>query len=319
MNVLVTGAAGFIGSHLAERLVTLGHTVRGLDCLTDFYSNQLKNLNLSQLQTQGIDVSLLDLVSGNLADAVADIDIVFHLAAQPGLSSTTPFDTYVRNNLIATHQLLNVLEKSSTLKLFVNVSTSSVYGADATRDETTLPKPTSTYGVTKLAAEQLALAFQREGSVPVCSMRLFSVYGPRERPEKLYPKLIESILSKKKFPLREGSKIHERSYTYIDDAVNGLTATLDHCEQCVGEIFNIGTDICITTGEGIDIVENIIGQKALISNEPRRTGDQLKTHANISKARRILGYNPTTSAEDGLRNEVEWYQENIFEKIDLWS
>ena len=317
MNILVTGAAGFIGSHLAERLMARGHSVRGLDCLTGYYARALKELNVSELLEKGIVLLPLDLAADDLSSAVQDIEMVYHMAAQPGISATTSFETYVRNNVVATYRLLEAVQQSPTLQGFINISTSSVYGAYATGDETSEPKPTSYYGVTKLAAEQLVLAYQRTRGLPACSMRLFSVYGPRERPEKLYPKLIQAILEDKELLLYEGSEHHVRSYTYVDDAVDGLVAVLDHWDRCAGEIFNIGTDTTITTGEGIRIVEEIIGKAVRITRRPKREGDQLKTEANIGKAQRILGYQPTTRPREGLRKQVEWYRRCILGRIDL--
>ncbi len=317
MNILVTGAAGFIGSHLAERLIARGHSVRGLDCLTDYYARALKELNVSELLEKGIVFLPLDLAADDLSSAVQDIEMVYHVAAQPGISATTSFETYVRNNVVATYRLLEAVQQSPTLQGFINISTSSVYGAYATGNETSEPKPTSYYGVTKLAAEQLALAYQRTRGLPACSMRLFSVYGPRERPEKLYFKLIQAILEDRELLLYEGSEHHVRSYTYVDDAVDGLVAVLDHWDRCAGEIFNIGTDTTITTGEGIRIVEEIIGKPVRIARRPEREGDQLKTQANIEKAQRILGYQPTTRPREGLRKQVEWYRQCILGRIVL--
>lgn len=316
MNILVTGAAGFIGSHLAERLVASGHSVRGLDCLTAYYARVLKEMNVSELLQKGIDVLPLDLADDDLSSAVQDIEVVYHVAAQPGISATTSFETYVRNNVVATYRLLEAVQQSPTLLGFINISTSSVYGAYATGDETSEPKPTSYYGVTKLAAEQLVLAYQRTRGLPACSMRLFSVYGPRERPEKLYFKLIQAILEDKELLLYEGSEHHVRSYTYIDDAVDGLVVVLDHWDRCVGEVFNIGTNTTITTGEGIRIVEGIIGKPVRITKRPKREGDQLKTQANIEKARSLLGYEPITRPREGLRKQIEWYRQSILGKID---
>jgi UDP-glucuronate 4-epimerase len=317
MNILVTGAAGFIGSHLAERLIARGHSVWGLDCLTDYYARALKELNVRELLKKGIVFLPLDLAQDDLDSAVRDIEMVYHVAAQPGITATTPFETYVRNNVTATYRLLEAVQRSPTLQGFINISTSSVYGAYATGDERSEPKPTSYYGVTKLAAEQLALAYQRTRGLPACSMRLFSVYGPRERPEKLYFKLIQAILEDKELLLYEGSEHHIRSYTYVDDVLDGLVAVLDHWEPCVGEIFNIGTDTTITTGEGIRIVEEIVGKPARIVRGRKREGDQLKTQANIEKARRILGYEPATRPREGLTRQVEWYRQCILGKIDL--
>lgn len=311
MNILVTGAAGFIGSHLAERLVALGHTVRGVDALTDYYARELKELNLRDIQQQGVTVMPLDLAKDDLSEAMRDVQIVYHLAAQPGLSATTTFETYLRNNISATQRLLEAARASSSFQGFLNISTSSVYGYDATGDETTEPRPTSFYGVTKLAGEQLVLAYARDHGMPNCSLRLFSVYGPRERPEKLYHGLIRSMFEDREFPIFEGSEEHVRSYTYVDDIVDGLVLALEHVDQCKGEIFNIGSDTAITTGEGIRLIEEIIGKPARLVRKPRRTGDQLKTHANIEKARRVLGYNPTTSAREGLAAEVEWYRRQV--------
>lgn len=317
MDILVTGAAGFIGSHLAERLIASGHSVRGLDCFTDYYARALKELNVSELLEKEIDFLPLDLAEDDLSSAVRDIEMVYHVAAQPGISATTSFETYVRNNLTATYRLLEAVQQSPALRGFVNISTSSVYGAYATGDETSEPKPTSYYGVTKLAAEQLVLAYQRTRGLPASSMRLFSVYGPRERPEKLYFKLIQASLEDKELLLYEGSEHHVRSYTYIDDAVDGLVAVLAHWDRCVGEIFNIGTDTTITTGEGIRIVEDLIGKPVRITRRPKREGDQLKTQASIEKARRILGYEPATRPREGLKRQIEWYKQRILGKIDL--
>ena len=317
MNILVTGAAGFIGSHLSERLVALGHSVRGLDCLTGNYARALKDLNVREITRSGVAFLPLDLVEDDLRPAVQDVEVIYHLAAQPGISTTDTLATYVRNNITATHRLLEAARQAPSLRGLVYISTSSVYGAEATGDETSEPRPTSYYGVTKLAAEQLALAYTRDRGFPACSLRLFSVYGPRERPEKLYPKLIRCMLEDRPFPLFEGSEHHLRSYTYVGDILDGLVAALQNLDGCIGEIFNIGTDSAITTGEGMCIVEEIIGKPAVIDRKPKRAGDQLKTHANIEKARRILGYNPTTTPREGLEQAVRWYRMNVLGKIDF--
>jgi UDP-glucuronate 4-epimerase len=316
MNILITGAAGFIGSHLAERLVDLGHDVRGIDCFTDYYARALKELNARQVAEKGVGLLPLDLAEDDLDEAVEGTEFVYHAAAQPGISATTPYETYVKNNLTATYRLAQAVKGSPAFRGFINISTSSVYGGDATGPETTVCRPTSYYGVTKLAAEQLVLAYARDQRFPACSLRLFSVYGPRERPEKLYPKLIRSILEKREFPLFEGSEHHLRSYTYVGDIVDGLVAVLNHWDACVGEIFNIGTDVAITTGEGIHTVEDIIGTRAKIAVKPKRPGDQLRTHANIGKARELLGYDPRTTAREGLEKEVAWYRQHIHGIID---
>jgi UDP-glucuronate 4-epimerase len=320
VKILVTGAAGFIGSHLCERLKSLGHDVAGLDSYDDYYSIELKKLNAKDLKEQGIKVEKVDLAEDDLTEIVKDVEIVYHVAAQPGISSKVPFEKYVRNNITSTFRLVEAVEKSKTLKMFINTTTSSVYGAHATDAEDAAPKPTSYYGVTKLAAEQLVLAYYRDKNFPACAIRPFSVYGERERPEKLYPMVIHSMLDEKyKFPFFEGSESHLRSYTYIGDIIDGYVAILDNLDKCLGEIFNLGLDTAITTGEGIKALEKAAGMKAKFEIRPKRAGDQEETRANIDKARKILGYNPTTTPEEGLLKEFEWYKEKIWQKINLYQ
>jgi UDP-glucuronate 4-epimerase len=308
MNLLVTGAAGFIGSHLAEALARAGHRVVGIDAFTDFYDRSIKEENASAASAAGAEIRRLDLVTDDLSEALRGTDAVFHLAAQPGLSSLTTFDDYVRNNLLATSRLLAAVQAAGGSARFLNVSTSSVYGAEATGDETTLPAPTSVYGVTKLAAEQLVLARHREGVLRACSLRIFSVYGPRERPDKLFARLIRGVLEGSAIALFDGSEQHRRSFTYIGDIVRGITLAFERWDAACGEILNIGSDVESTTGEGIALVERLLGKRARLTRLPPRAGDQVHTHANIEKARRLLGYAPATSLEQGLRAEIEWHQ-----------
>ncbi len=314
MKILVTGAAGFIGSHLSQKLAQEGHSVIGIDSLNNYYDLELKQLNVKDIIEDGVEFHHINLTDNGIENLVKDAEIIYHLAAQPGISDSTSFDDYLENNFLATKNLTDFALKSKSLKLFINVATSSIYGKQATDPEISEPKPTSFYGVTKLAAEQLVMAYSREKEFPACSLRLFSVYGPRERPEKLYPKLIHSILSDTPFPLFEGSREHLRSFTYIDDIINGFMAVLNHQGKCIGEIFNIGSDIQITTGEAIDLVEKLMCKKAKFDMKPKRTGDQLATHANIQKAKKILGYKPLTKPEDGFLAEIEWFKTKIFKR-----
>lgn len=312
MKIVVTGAAGFIGSHLAETLARQGHDVVGIDCFTDYYSARLKQANAEDVEAAGVTLHRLDLATDDLAPALDGVEFVFHLAGQPGISATTPLADYVRNNIVATDQLLTACQQQNSLRCFVNVATSSVYGRHAYDPETEPPKPTSYYGVTKLAAEQLALALHREKGFPATSLRIFSVYGPRERPEKLYPKLIRSILTDTPFPLFEGSQTHSRSYTFVGDIVAGFVAVLGQPDKVIGEIINMGSDVEMSTGEGIAIIEQITGKKAKLDIRPRRPGDQLHTCANIGKAWELLGYAPFTQLAEGLKAEVDWYVNRIY-------
>lgn len=316
MKIVVTGAAGFIGSHLAEALLESGHKVSGIDSFDSYYSPQLKERNAAALASRGIEIARLDLSlpdgspaspeSKALDQALASVDAIYHLAAQPGNSANTSFDSYLKNNVIATYNLLEAAKRAS-VKHVINISTSSVYGFFAEDDENAAPKPVSHYGVTKLAAEQLVLAQARKSDgIPACSVRLFSVYGERERPDKLYPLLIKAAFTGEEFPLFAGSEQHMRSFTYVRDAVSGLMAVLNNWEAANGEIFNIGSDSCISTGQGIAIVERLVGREIPKRILPARPGDQLSTKANIAKARHLLGYNPSTPPETGLAKMVEW-------------
>ncbi len=315
MKILVTGVAGAIGSHLAERLLAMGHEVVGIDALTPYYSPAIKKINIKDVETAGGVVHILDLAEDNFEHALEGVTVIYHFAAQPGISAETPFEDYLKNNVVATQKLLEAAKKSPTLKLFAHASTSSVYGSRANGDETTEPKPTSYYGVTKLAAEQLALASHRDQGLPVTVLRLFSVYGERERPEKFFHKLIKAMHEDKEVPMHEGSEDHVRSYTYINDIVDGCISVLNNHDSVIGEIFNLGTDRTATTGEGLAIVERIMGKKALIKRLPKRPGDQLETAANIKKMRETLGYDPKVTLEGGLQAAIDWYREKIHNKL----
>ncbi len=314
MKILVTGAAGAIGSHLSERLLSLGHEVIGIDVLTPYYSPDIKRVNAHDVESKGGKVFKVDLSVDDLEHRVEDFDFIFHLAAQPGISAATTFDDYVKNNIFATRKILDRALKMKNLKGFVHVSTSSVYGLYAQGDETSETKPTSNYGVTKLAAEQLALSYHRSSGLPVSVLRFFSVYGERERPEKLYHKLIKAILEDRDFSLYEGSENHLRSYTHVDDIVDGCVLVMDNFHKAVGEIFNVGNDTVMTTGQGIDLIQEIIGKPARFIKLPPRSGDQKETAADISKMREVFGYSPKVSLKDGLKKEVDWYISKLHKK-----
>lgn len=317
MQIVVTGAAGFVGSHLAQRLAGLGHTVIGIDCFTDYYARALKTLNAESVRHSGVRLLELDLAADDLTDAVREVEIVYHLAAQPGISRQVPFETYVRNNLIATHRLVEAVKGLASLRCFVNASTSSVYGYYATSREDAEPKPASYYGVTKLAAEQLVLAHWREQTLPACSFRLFSIYGERERPDKIFPRLIRCALSGEAFPLYAGSENHSRSFTYVGDAVDGLVAALSRIDRCLGKIVNLGSDHEVPVREAIRTVEAIAGRAIQTVSRPRRSGDQLHTRADITLARELLDYAPRTSLPEGIRAEVEWFQMEVVKRLGL--
>lgn len=312
MKILVTGAVGFIGSHTAERLVELGHEVIGVDSFNDYYSVALKTLNAEAISKKGVRVIKKDLLDQDLVSVLPlDVDYIFHFAAQPGIAKTSTFDDYLSNNILATKNIVDYALQCSALKLFVNISTSSIYGLEATFSEDEPPKPASYYGVTKLAAEQLALQKTRENEMRVCSLRLYSVIGPRERPEKMYTKLIELGLKGEAFPLFEGSDKHLRSFTYVGDIVDGIVSVIGMESTVDGEIINLGTETEHTTQQGIEAVEKVLDRSIKIKVIPSRPGDQLRTKANIDKARTLLGYNPKTTLLEAVEKQVEWYKANF--------
>lgn len=318
MNILVTGAAGFIGSHTAEKLASIGFNVTGVDNLSGYYSKQLKLLNVASLKDNGVEFIEMDLrYADQYKKLPGHFDYIFHFAAQPGLSATSTFDDYLSNNVTATHELTGFAKRNNGLGLFVNISTSSIYGLDASKDETAAPMPASYYGVTKLAAEQLVLSESRNKIFNACSLRLYSVYGPRERPDKLYTKLIKAALENTPFTLIEGSLQHKRSFTYVGDIVDGILKVINKEEAINNEIFNIGTSVQHTTAEGIEAVENLTGKRIQFEMLPPRPGDQLSTKAIIDKAGKMLNYNPQTSLHDGILQQVNWYKINkeVFEKF----
>lgn len=312
MKILITGAAGFIGSHTAERLRASGHDVIGVDNFSPYYSLKLKQLNAIALKNADIPILICDLRDPNLSSVLpTDVEYIFHFAAQPGISATSTFEDYFTNNIIATKNLIDYALECKNLKLFVNIGTSSIYGLEATFTEDAAPKPASHYGVTKLAAEQLVLQKSREKEFKACSLRLYSVIGPRERPEKMYTKLIDSGLKGEPFPLYEGSDKHLRSFTYVGDIVDGIVSVIGNEKKIDGEIINLGTEEEHTTREGIEAVEKVLGKQIKIKIIPKRAGDQLRTKANIDKARRLLGYNPSTSLLDAVSHQVNWFKANF--------
>ncbi len=315
VRVLITGCAGYIGANLALRLRAAGVGVVGLDGFTDYYSVGLKRATAARLVAEGVDLVEANLVSDDLQGAFDSVDAVVHFAAQPGISAATPWEDYNSNNVVATHRLLEAAQMVGVTR-FVNISSSSVYGLRAMDSEVGEPRPASWYGETKLAAELEVMGAHRLNGFPACSLRLFSVYGERERPDKMFPRLIRSIATGEEFPLFEGSWEHQRSFTYVGDICEAIDCVLRSWDRAEGEIFNVGTDQCFTTGEAIEAVQEIMGKRARIKILPPRPGDQAATHANIEKIRKTLGWEPRTSLKVGLERMVNWYMDEVHGKID---
>ena len=305
MKCVVTGCAGFIGSHLAERLLADGHAVVGVDAFTDYYPRPIKESNLSGFRDHPqFRLHEHDLATGNLAAIVEGAEYVFHLAAMPGLTrSWIDFDTYARCNLTATHRLLEAVKGSATLKKFVYASTSSVYGKYASGDEALPTKPSSPYGITKLAGEQLARVYLDEFDVPTAVLRFFSVYGPRQRPDMGYHLFIKWILEGTPIKLT-GDGLQVRGNTYVGDCVDAVIQT--GLKAMPGETFNLGGGEITTIIDVIRTIERLAGKPAKIERHPPRKGDQLATGADVTKLWRHLGWKPGPGLEAGLAKQIEW-------------
>jgi len=312
-KILVTGAAGFIGSHLAKRLIALGHEVIGVDSLTDYYSVKLKRQNIKDITEKGVKFYEIDLLDDKIAEICQDVEIVYHLAAQPGISDQVPLEAHIRNNILATDKLMKVVKNLPSLKLFIYISTSSVYGKIAISSEEAIINPISYYAITKLAAEQLVLSYFKSHALPVCAVRLYSTYGPRERPEKMIIRLVKSVVTGQEVPIYDGSLDHSRSYTYVSDIIDGLILFLDKLDLCRGEIFNLGSDKEYSNKELIELIEALAGKSANKISLPARGSDQLRTKANIEKIKRVLSYQPKVSLSQGLEKTLDWYKK-IHEK-----
>ncbi|MFN0070708.1 MAG: NAD-dependent epimerase/dehydratase family protein [Chloroflexota bacterium] len=304
MRCLVTGAAGFIGSHLAERLVADGHDVVGLDCFMPYYPRPIKERNLAGLRSSGhFAFHELDLRSAELAPALDGVEVIFHEAAMAGLAASwVDFDLYMTCNIQATQRLLDAC-RGHDLRSFVHISTSSVYGEDALGDEQTLPAPISPYGATKLAAERLAVAYHKVFGVPSVILRYFSVYGPRQRPDMGYNIFIDRVLRGEPIALF-GDGEQTRGNTFITDCVNATLLGAERGQP--GEVYNIGGGEARSVNWVIETIADLAGKPARVRREAARAGDQRHTMADISKARSALGYEPTMPLRDGLAAQVAW-------------
>jgi nucleoside-diphosphate-sugar epimerase len=306
MKCLVTGSAGFIGSHLCERLTRDGHTVVGIDAFIPYYPRAIKEANLLHLRAQpAYQHCPLDLRFDALDAALDGVEVVFHLAAMPGLArSWTDFDLYQSCNLTATHRLLEAVRAAPSVKRFIYASTSSVYGRYSIGDETMPVRPISPYGVTKLAAEHLCRSYEEFG-LPLVVLRYFSVYGPRQRPDMGYHRFITALLEQRPITVYGDGK-QTRGNTYIDDCVNATVAVLD---GPIGETYNLGGSETASVWNILEKLEAILGRRAVIRQRPARPGDQRSTVADTSKLERLLGWRAGTSLDEGLEQQVAWQRE----------
>lgn len=310
MKVVVTGAAGFIGSHLTEKLLAGGDDVVGIDCLTDYYDRARKERNLEPSRGHArFSFEELDLVDDNLSAALDGASVVYHLAGQPGVRPSwgSQFDQYVRDNIIATQRLLECL-KGSPIKRLVFAGSSSVYG-DAEMfptKESALPRPVSPYGVTKLAAEHLTRLYTRNFDIPVVAVRYFTVYGPRQRPDMAFARFMQALSDGQEIEVY-GDGEQTREFTFVSDAVEGTIKAAG--ADVIGQVFNLGGGSRVTVNQVLATLEEISGMKVRRQNLPAAPGDPRHTGASINLARERLGWEPRVSLREGLDKQWRWFQE----------
>jgi nucleoside-diphosphate-sugar epimerase len=297
VKYVVTGAAGFIGSHLAEALQLAGHEVAGIDAFTDYYDPGRKEEN-----ARGLDVTRLDLAEEDLD--LAGADGVFHLAGQPGVRSFGPvFVDYVRRNVLATQRVFETASAAGVRVVFA--SSSSIYGEAETYPtrEDTSPQPISPYGITKLACEHLARAYAQGFGLDVVALRYFTVYGPRQRPDMALERIVEALAACTPFELY-GDGSQSRSFTYVADAVAATIAAMERAPA--GAVYNVGGGEEATMREAIATLERIAGRQLDLRVGPPASGDVRRTSADVSRIGADLGWEPRFGLEEGLREQWSW-------------
>jgi UDP-glucuronate 4-epimerase len=307
MRALVTGCAGFIGSHLSESLLEDGHEVVGIDCFNDNYARPQKLRNLERARSwEGFDFIPIDLARGELDDLVVDCEVIFHLAAEPGvrMSWGNRFESYARNNVMATQHLLEAA-RAVPERRFVYASSSSIYGqADRfPTPEDATPAPVSPYGATKLTGEHLVNLYHANYGLDTAALRYFSVYGPRQRPDMAFTIFARALLEGRPLQLFGGDQT--RDFTFVGDVVQATRSVGDGAGP-PGTVVNIGGGSRVSLREALAALEQVSGQTAEIESTDSKLGDVRDTSADISKARALIDYRPTTALEDGLGAQWRW-------------
>lgn len=317
MKVLVTGVAGFIGSHVAEALLARGDSVVGVDCFLDYYPRSVKERNLRVCRDQdAFSFVEADLATADLAPVVDGCGAVIHLAAQAGVRASwgQDFRIYVDSNIHATQRLLEACAPSKPR--FVYSSSSSIYGdaPDLPTVETTLPRPISPYGVSKLAAEHLCKLYTQASGIPTISLRYFTVYGPRQRPDMAFHRFLRAQLQGDRLQLYDDGE-QTRDFTFVADAVAANLLAIENGTP--GAAYNIGGGSRVSVNHVLEIIGELTGRPPEVDRQEKQKGDVRDTHAAADAARDELRWTPKTKLRDGLAAELEWLRGEIDEATPL--
>lgn len=312
-SILVTGAAGFIGSHLCEYLVSSGHQVTGIDRFSDYYSPRLKLWNFETARSAGTRLVEADLLEIDLVSLLSGFTHVVHLAGQPGVRPSwgESFDWYLRDNVAATQALLEASNRSAQIEKFVYASSSSVYGDAETypTSESATTAPRSPYGVTKLAGENLTTLYAKNFGLPTISLRFFTVYGARQRPDMAFHRLLRSLLSAVPFTvLGDGSQVRE--FTNVSDIVKAIGKAL-FAPTPAGSVVNLSGGSSISLSDAIATAEELTNTRLLVNYAATAHGDVHRTGGNTDRALELLNWSPEMNLRDGLRSEIAWIEEAI--------
>ena len=302
MRYVVTGAAGFIGSQLLRTLLERGHDATGWDAFTDYYDPALKEEN-----ARGLPVERLDIGADTLD--LDGVDGVFHLAGQSGVKSFgSVFPVYVRQNVLASQRLFESSAQARVRTVFA--SSSSIYGDAASypTTEDTVPRPLSPYGITKLACEHLAQAYRQEFGLDIVTLRYFTIYGPRQRPDMAFAHMVAALAENRSFELF-GDGTQSRSFTYVDDAVEATIGAMERGSS--GSTFNVGGGSEVSMLQAIEALGSIAGRRLEIVRSPRREGDATRTAADTSRIRDEIGWEARTSFEEGLAAQWRWAADRV--------
>ncbi|AQA01857.1 UDP-glucose 4-epimerase [Mycobacterium sp. MS1601] len=312
-RVVVTGIAGFIGSTLAEKLLASDPSIEivGIDRFTDYYPREIKSANVESLRDSGVTIVEEDIVGLDLDELLDGTEVIFHQAGQPGVRPSwgNSFDAYTHDNILASQRLLEAARRSTSLKRFVYASSSSVYG-DAERFptlETDTPHPLSPYGVTKLAAEHLMGLYARNFGVPTVSLRYFTVFGPRQRPDMAFTRFITRALLGRPIQLF-GTGEQIRDFTFVDDVVRANMAAASAAAVSPGSVYNVSGGGSVSVNDVLGTIEQIIGKPIEVERSEKVAGDVFRTGGSFEQAKNSMKWEPSVAIAEGLERQVQWLE-----------